>query len=332
MFTTTEPNYDDYSVPFLETIKKNEHLTHIRNLYIVMYFFICVISPVLNTYVIIASYRAYRRSLSNAEGTVWLQHTGAWVLSLAVTHLVFSGFLVLQLLYAWWHFNWHYSAILCKLSSYVFYFSMFSTAALLSLWSVNSCVLNSKCFNALQCPKLGMSMVTAMVLSSWTFGAVFGSPSLLSRELRYTELGMECIDDYDLDTQKTTEYGSSKLNAVVLCRFLLGILVPMLVMLTSACIARRQGGNEKVICKRIACITKVAYFICWTPLLLMGLVQVKAGYFDSFKYGLPSATVLAAAHCFINPVVYLLVGRKINMEWMLQVPGQKRPQRDDTEL
>ncbi|XP_007233532.3 chemerin-like receptor 1 [Astyanax mexicanus] len=334
MSSNLSAEYDaeyDYSVLTQQILEKTEYLKLIGMLYKVTYLFICVVGVALNFYVIIAGVRKFR---SHRSPSVWEQHTCAWVLALAVTHLVFSGFLVLQFLYAWWHFNWHYGAALCKISSYVFYFSMFSTAALLSLMSMSSCVGSSECFKAVRFNKRGKSMVILMVLSSWTFGAVLSSPSLFSRELRYTELGLQCIDDFDLDKEKTTGDGLAKLTTVVLSRFLLGVLFPLFLMIISACIARLRGVHKKGTCHKIALVVKVCYFICWAPLLSMLLVQVKEGNIKKFKYGLPAATVLAAAHCFINPVIYLLVGRKTNMAWMLEIPDHKTKvsQNEDIEL
>ncbi|XP_017572212.1 chemokine-like receptor 1 [Pygocentrus nattereri] len=300
-------DYMDYSMPSEAPNPEFVYLIRIRMLYIIMYLIICTLGVTLNSYVIIAGCCFYHRVQKSAASV--------WVLALAVTHLVFSAFLVLQFLYAWYHFNWHYGEALCKISSYIIYASMFSTAALLSLWSISSSI--GSCFERLRakCNSRGMSLI--LVLSSWTFGVIFSSPSLLSRELRYTKLGEECIDDYDFNKKTTTDYGMKNFTAVVLSRFLLGILVPVLMMTISACLARRQSHDHGSL-KRVTCAIKVAYFICWTPLLVLGLLHSIEKKQESFNYGSPAATTLAAAHSFINPVIYLLLGRKMNMEWMYQ--------------
>ncbi|KAI4902873.1 hypothetical protein NFI96_004097 [Prochilodus magdalenae] len=304
----TDYNYDaSYA---LETTDAPEvvFLNQIRMQYIVVYLIVCTLGVTLNLYVIIAGCRVYH-TIPKSTPTMWF-------LALAVTHLVFSAFLVLQFLYAWYHFNWHYGQALCKVSSYIVYASMFSTAALLSLWSVSSCI--SSCSNGFfaKCGSHGTTLL--LVLSSWTFGVVLSSPSLLSRELRYTAIGQECIDDYDLNKEKTTDYGVKNFTLVVLSRFLLGILAPAFMMFISACLAQQRGWNADGSFKRVTFAIKVAYLICWTPLLVLGLVQINDNP-KFLKYGLPAATMLAAAHSFVNPVIYLLLGCKCCMEWM--VPG-----------
>ncbi|KAI4901093.1 hypothetical protein NFI96_004683 [Prochilodus magdalenae] len=305
-------NETDYSYDEIEGVSEKPDVQAmfqnlIRTQYIVAYLIVCTLGVTLNLYVIIAGCRVYHK----------LRFTPSmWFLALAVTHLVFSAFLVLQFLYAWYYFNWHYGQALCKVSSYIIYASMFSTAALLSLWSLSSCV--GSCFQGLarRCSSRGMSL--ALVLSSWTYGAVLSSPSLLSRELRYTKMGQQCIDDYDLNKEKTTDYGMKNFKAVVLSRFLLGFVAPAFIMTISACLDRWRYWSVDGILKKVACAIRVAYFICWTPLLVMGLVQINEENHKSLTYGLPLATVLAAAHSFVYPVIYLLLGRQISMEWMVQ--------------
>ncbi|KAL6465927.1 hypothetical protein MHYP_G00260600 [Metynnis hypsauchen] len=313
-YNHTTFDYIDYSMPSEAPNPEFVYLNRIRMLYIIMYLIVCILGVTLNSYVIIAGCRFYQKVQKSAASV--------WVLALAVTHLVFSAFLVLQFLYAWYHFNWHYGTALCKISSYIIYASMFSTAALLSLWSISSTIGN--CFERLHGKCYGRGMSLFLVMSSWTFGAVLSSPSLLSRELRYTTLGEECIDDYDLNKKTTTDYGKKNFTAVVLSRFLLGILVPGFMMTISACLARRQSRDQDGSLKRVTCAIKVAYFICWTPLLVLGLLQIteKKHVFQSFKYGLPAATVFATAHSFTNPLIYLFLGSKMNMEWMYQGVGR----------
>uniref|UniRef100_A0A3B4BVZ6 G-protein coupled receptors family 1 profile domain-containing protein n=1 Tax=Pygocentrus nattereri TaxID=42514 RepID=A0A3B4BVZ6_PYGNA len=293
-------DYMDYSMPSEAPNPEFVYLIRIRMmLYVISYFIICALGVILNSYVIVVGLKSMRKKTA----------TCVWILALAMTHLVCSSFLMLQLLYAWHHFNWNYGAALCKLSSYITYASMFSTGALLSLWSI------SRRFPG---GKHGLSTVLIMVLCSWTFGAVVSSPSLLYRELHYTEMGVQCIDDYNSNKESTTPDGMRKLTTVLLSRLLLGILIPVLVMGASACLIRPPDHNLKS-CKRIICAIKVSYFICWTPLLVLCLVQVTE--VSPFKYALPATTVLAAAHCFINPVIYLLVGCQINMDWMTKEPS-----------
>ncbi|KAF7687609.1 chemokine-like receptor 1 [Silurus meridionalis] len=280
--------------------ERNKYLITIRMLYFIGFLIICSLGLVLNFLVIVAGMLYHHKS-----------DTAKWVIALAVTHLICSGFLPLQILYSWYHFNWHYGAILCKVLSYIFYVSLFSTAGILSLWSAIDGIGKIKCkWFSFQ----HSSVVMIMILCSWTFAAVLGIPSLYSRELRYTTLGQECIDDYDLFDEVMTEDGKRYLRVVVFYRFLLGILIPAFLTAICSCCRRQRMGK---ILNQITCLIKMVYFVCWTPLLFMGLLQAFQN-FEGQSYGLPIATVLAAAHCCVNPVIYFLVSQDLKMKWMTQ--------------
>lgn len=293
----------DYEYLFSEQQKTNNYQNVVRMLYITGYLIICTLGLVLNLLVIIAG-SFYHRSSDIAK----------WVLGFAVTHLIFSAFLPLQILYSWYHFNWHYGTVLCKLSSYVVYVSLFSTAGILILWSVTDKIRRSKCKGKL-CTAFQHSSILIMILCSWTFAVVLSIPSLFSRKLRSTHLGEQCIDDFYFDVEKMTEDSMRKLIAVVCCRFLFGILIPA--FLTGIFHCCQRIDMERIL-KRITCLIKVAYFVCWTPVLIMAFLQAITNIFDGSSYALPIATVLAAAHCCVNPVIYLLVSQDIKMQWMKQ--------------
>lgn len=294
----------DYDSLFTEQQEQNKYLNKIRMLYITGYLIICTLGLVLNLLVVIVTSCFHLESV-----------TAKWILALAVTHLICLAFLPLQVLYSWYHFNWHYGTALCKLSSYVFYASLFSTAGLLTLWSVTDNIRRN-IFNRRQyTTSQHSSIVPIMIMGSWSVAVVLSLPSLYSRELQNTALGQQCIDDYDLSNEKMTTEGKNKLTIVVWYRFVLGILIPaFLIGICDCC----QSYNIKSTLERIKCLIKLAFFVCWSPLLIMGILQVVQDNLKDFSYALPIATVLAASHCCANPVIYLFMSQDLKMQWMKQ--------------
>ncbi|KAF5892455.1 chemokine-like receptor 1, partial [Clarias magur] len=254
-------NYQDYdyntshNIPLLLKVNIDiMYLNTIRVLYITGYIIICTLGLVLNLLVIIAGICYNHRS-----------DTAKCVLALAVTHLLCSAFLPFQILYSWFHFNWHYGTALCKLSSYVFYASLFSTAGILTVWK-----LTDKCQGRHCIIFRHSSVVFVLILSTWTFATVLSIPSLFSRELRYTDLGEQCIDDYDFEDEKTTQYGKRMITTVVCYRLLLGILIPVfLIGISRSCQRHHMDKNLR----RIMCLINLAYIVCWTPLLITAFLQ-----------------------------------------------------------
>lgn len=281
----------------------NQH--EIRMIYLITYSVVLILGVTLNFIVIVISCLKNKKSPTIAT----------WIMALAVTHLVSSAFVVFQLLYAYNNLEWNYGKGSCKLSSYIIYGSMFSTAVMLSLWSISSAFSKSECFkNCKNCNII-------LILFSWTIAAVLACPSLFSREVRSSQ----CIDDYDLDKSKTTQDGIAKLKAVVIMRFLFGLLVPALIMFLSCLTSAHRTCKD---CKKqaqIICAIKIAFFVFWGPQIFLTMLQATLN--DSLgpsmlKYGLPVATALATAHAFTSPIIYLLFGCSIKMKWMAHDPGQ----------
>ncbi|XP_052413303.1 chemerin-like receptor 1 [Carassius gibelio] len=298
-----EENYTDYDTIIAE-IESRENATKqyqhvIRMIYLITYSVVLILGVTLNFIVIIIS------CLKNKKSPT----VSSWITALALTHLVSSAFIVYQLLYAYNNFDWNYGNASCKLSSYITYGSMFSTAAMLSLWSISSVILKIDCLNL--CKNCNIILISL----SWAIAAILACPSLYSREVRYSQ----CIDDYDTDELKTTQEGIARLKAVVIMRCLIGLLAPALVMFLSCLTSAHR--NCKV-CKeqaQIICAIKIAFFVFWGPQIFLTMLQATVtNSLDPIllKYGLPVATALATAHSLISPVIYFLFGFSFKMKWM----------------
>ncbi|KAL1273937.1 hypothetical protein QQF64_026751 [Cirrhinus molitorella] len=283
-----------------------QYQEEMRMAYFITYSIVLILGVTLNFTVIVIS------CLKNKNSKVAI-----WIMALAVTHLVCSASIVFQLLYAYNNFEWNYGSASCKLSSYIIYASMFSTAAMLSFWSISYTFAKCKCTN--KCKNCNIILISL----SWTIAAVLACPSLLSREIRDSQ----CIDDYDLDKLRTTQDGIIRLKAVVVMRFLIGVLLPALTMFLSCLTSTNRNCKD---CKKqaqIICAIKIVYFVFWGPQIVLTMIQ--ATVYDSLgpnmvKYGLPAATLLATSHSFTNPIIYLLLGCSIKMNWMAHDPDRCR--------
>ncbi|XP_016409372.1 chemokine-like receptor 1 [Sinocyclocheilus rhinocerous] len=280
-----------------------QYQQEIRMTYLIMYSIVLILGVTLNFIVIVISCLKNKNSPKVAT----------WIMALALTHVASSISIVFQLLYAYNNFIWNYGSTSCKLSSYISYSSMFSTAAMLSLWSISSTCSKGRCTK--KCKNYNLILISI----SWTVAAVLACPSLLSREVRFSQ----CIDDYDLDKSKSTQDGITRLKAVVVMRFLIGLLVPALIMFLS-CLASAQRNCQY--CKKqaqIICAIKIAYFVFWGPQIVLTMLQATVNNSlgpNMSRYGLPAATALATAHCFTSPLIYLLLGCSIKMNWMAHDP------------
>lgn len=284
----------------IENTRSKQHQHEIRMTYFISYCIVLFLGVTLNFTVIVISCQKYKR----------FQEVAIWIMALAVTHLVSCTSVVFQILYAYNEFEWNYGNASCKLSSYIIYGSMFFTATMLSLWSIKSTLLKSICTKKMK------NCNIILISFSWTIAAVLACPSLFSREVRDNQ----CIDDYDLDKSKTTQDGTARLKAVVVMRFLLGLVVPALVMFLGCCVTSSHKKCKS--CRKqaqIICAIKIAYFVCWGPQIILTMLQatVSGSLSEKMsKYGLPAATILATTHLFTSPLIYLLLGCSFKMKWM----------------
>ncbi|XP_055054695.2 chemerin-like receptor 1 [Misgurnus anguillicaudatus] len=278
----------------------------VRLMYLAAYCIVVIMGVTLNFTIMLICCRKYES----------FQKVVIWILALAVTHLLSCVSVVFQFLYAYNDFEWKYGAVSCKLSSYIIYSSMFSTATMLSLWSVSTAISKSPCTR--WCKNLNMILISF----SWTFAAVLAMPSLFSREIQ----NFQCIDDFDLNhDSKPTAESIKKLKAVVISRFLFGLLIPAFVMFVSCLCQVSKSYHHCDHCKKqtqIICAVKVAYFVSWSPQIFLTLIQGTSGSLSPgvLEYGLPASTALATTHCFTCPLIYILVGCSNKMQWFQHDP------------
>ncbi|XP_051974151.1 chemerin-like receptor 1 [Xyrauchen texanus] len=282
--------------------KINQYQNEMRIMYLVTYCIDLILGLSLNLAFILIGCQKYRS----------FKNVAIWIMALAGTHLVSLVSVVFQILYTYQHFEWQYGTVSCKLTSYITYGSMFSTATILSLWSISSTLSNTAC------TKKCKNCYILLISFSWTLGAVLACPSLFSREIK----SGKCIDDYDFAKSKTTTDGIGRLKAVVIIRFLFGLAIPAFVIFMCTCLTSKSVYNDCKWCKKqvmIISAVKIAYFVCWGPHIFLTLLQATASSdlgTNIYTYGLPAATALATIHCFTNPLIYILVGRSNKMLWM----------------
>ncbi|TRY71318.1 hypothetical protein DNTS_002255 [Danionella cerebrum] len=280
----------------------------LRVVYIVTYSTDFILGVILNFTVIVVGLQ--KSKLSNK--------TADWILALAVTHLASCISVAFQLLYVYNDFAWKYGSVSCKMASYLTYGSMFSSAAMLNLWSLHSILLKSSCI------KQYRNCHVTLIAFSWTVAAILACPSLVSREVR----DHRCIDDYYFNKEGKSREGKVPMKAVVGMRLLLGLLVPALVMFISFLMGpfkKRCPSCMKK--KQILRLFQIVYFVCWGPLILLSMLQItefNRNGSNMATYWLPFATMLATSHCFISPLFFLLLGCRGDnkMKWMTHDPDQ----------
>ncbi|XP_041755761.1 chemokine-like receptor 1 [Coregonus clupeaformis] len=153
-------------------------------------------------------------------------------------------------------------------------------------------------------------MSTNMVLLSWFTGAILSAPSLLSRQVQYTADGHVCLDNYDYtERSQISEEGRVRMMAVVICRFIFGLLLPLGVRCVSCCCMNSRGNNQ--VRSQVIRPVTIAHFLCWAPVICLSVLQVTVRTGSSlFTYALPPATALSVLNSCISPIICIWQEKK----------------------
>lgn len=227
----------------------------------------------------------------------------AQIMGLALSHIVLYSTITLYMVSAWKHFSWDFGKSLCKLGSYIIYANMFSCTTIITFWNLRWCVPR-KCFTK--------NVSTIMVLLSWFMGAILAAPSLLSREIQYSDNGYACIDNYDYQKRTApSEKARERELVVVFSRIVFGQLLPLVAIIINLCVKPRPNVNSERLESPVLCPVTIVHFLCWAPVLWLAMLQVKVRLnSDLFTFALPCATALSIFSSCIFPIICIWRGKR----------------------
>ncbi|KAK6306322.1 hypothetical protein J4Q44_G00232470 [Coregonus suidteri] len=309
-------DYDDYNdlvvLPSQSPViyEMYQMRTGFRFMYVSVYSANLLLGLLLNSAVIFMSVWKYRSKKKLSRRML--------ILGLATTHLIFCLFTPLYLISAWNYFSWTFGKVVCKLGSYVMFMNMFSASVMITFWNVRWCV--PRCFEH--------HMSSSVVLLSLFIGAILSAPSLLSREVQYTADGYVCLDNYDYTEQsQISKEGKERMMAVVICRLLFGLLLPLGVTCVSCCCMNSRGNNQ--VRSLVIRPVTIAHFLCWAPVLCLSMLQVTVGTDNRwFRYTLSPATALSVLNSCIYPIICIWQGNK-ELKRNFHSQPERTPQTED---
>ncbi|XP_015221504.2 chemerin-like receptor 1 [Lepisosteus oculatus] len=299
--------------PFIDNslpgeLNVTEKKVPLKYMYAVLYSMVFLLGVSLNILVICMTCK-----MKKTTSTIWF-------LGLAVTDFIFCLFLPFAIIYALYDFNWVFGLIMCKLNSYVMFISMFSTALILTLLSID------RCFSAIAdgCVRKCCTALTAtnMVWATWFASAILSTPSLALRDIANKSGKTVCYDNYGSGFLNiNTVEGEIRVKTVIATRFIFGIVLPLFIICLGSCLVSFLKNSYRFKSSRTYRIVRVMiflYFLCWAPYHVFMLMALNAPTYmhKIFAYGLPITTVLAVANSCINPIVYIFMGSDLKMSWM----------------
>ncbi|XP_075764332.1 C5a anaphylatoxin chemotactic receptor 1-like [Pelodiscus sinensis] len=230
-----------------------------------------------------------------------------WFLSLALANLLYSLLLPFYAAQTVAGGYWVFGNFLCKVISSLLFLSMFASAFQLTLISADRCLLVTRPVWAqrVRTPCLAWGAAAG----AWLLAGAFSAPYLFFRFVKETkEGGARCINDFG-----SKEVKERRKQALISVRFVIGFLVPLLVILACHAVvalrARHRGRRSSRTAKVVAAVV-LSFFLCWLPYHVFNFLQGWKDKPEVVKMGSSLAFSLTCLGCFLNPLLYTFLGRR----------------------
>lgn len=224
-------------------------------------------------------------------------------LSLALSDFLFCACLPLNIVYMMTS-NWPFGTALCKLASFALFLNMFSSVFVLVLISANRCVMVA--FPVWSQNHRTIRMASGALVLTWLMSAALTLPSLLYRSTREHGAVTQCYSDYPRPSVH---------KAVALTRFFWGFLIPFVLIVSCTvvlCVKLRQLSIRSTKPYKVMVGLILTFFVCWIPYHTFLFLELDLHKHDpnTVRTGLLVGATLAAANSFMNPFLYVFIGRE----------------------
>lgn len=234
-----------------------------------------------------------------------------WFLNLALTDLLCCLSLPLLMVELAQDMHWPFGMLACKLLHSLLYMFMYCSVLILTVISLDRWVLVTR---PAWCQNWRQPNLTRWVcLSVWVVALIGTIPQFIHMNVEQRGTKIQCRGHY---------VSLFHAWAMVMTRFLLGFLLPFLIISYSHWIVyqrahRRssQRQNERSArTLRIILAVVITFLLCWIPLHIMEITMVVFGKaVDQRRVNLHLAYILALCLAYfnscLNPLLYVCLGR-----------------------
>ncbi|KAA0710174.1 Formyl peptide receptor 2 [Triplophysa tibetana] len=234
--------------------------------------------------------------------------TNVWLVNLAIADLIFCITQVTSLVKVLVDY-WPFGDLICKLTGLFKYTNMFCSVFLLAVISVDRvlCVWRPMFTRK----RRTLWAARGISLGVWIVAIIFSSPYFVYRGVYTKKNNLSKCTFKESEEEEEGGENSAKYVYFYL-RFFCGFLVPFLVIFTcytlTAIGIRRTRLNGKAKPLRILALVVFAFFCCWVPYHILGLVKLMNKKHWSVQSGWRMASNLAYFNSCLNPVLYFCMG------------------------
>lgn len=238
-----------------------------------------------------------------------------WLLNLAMADFVFVLFLPFYIDYILRDFHWDFGVAMCKINSFVSVMNMYASVLFLTVLSIDRYVslvhLNwSRRYRTVERAWLVCGCI-------WVIAAALSCPALIFRDTMRLHDKVLCFNNFHAQDAHTAAMTHI---IIVALRTTVGFLLPF----TAICVTgilltfkvKQSGGSVRVssFSKTVSAVI-LAFFLCWAPFHAFSLMELTVHssvyLHNTLKAGFPLATSLGFFNSCINPLLYMLLGKKV---------------------
>lgn len=237
-----------------------------------------------------------------------------WLLNLAMADFVFLLFLPFLIDYILRDFHWDFGVAMCKLNSFVSVMNMYASVLFLTVLSIDRYVSLVHLNWSQRYRTRDRAWIVCCCI--WMLAAALSSPALIFRDTMRLHDKIVCFNNFHQDGH------TAAMTHIILVaiRTTVGFLLP----LTAICVTgilltvkvNQSGGSVRLSSfSRTVSAVILAFFLCWAPFHTFSLMELSihsSFYLHSIlKTGFPLATSLGFFNSCINPLLYMLLGKKV---------------------
>ncbi|KAM9309888.1 chemerin-like receptor 1 [Pholidichthys leucotaenia] len=279
-------NVSSSASPWLMVFNK-----HITTVSLVFYCLIFIVGTVGNGLVIYVTGFRMKKTVNSI-----------WFVNLALADFLFTAFMIFQIISVSQNGIWPFGNIMCKLSNFVSTHNMFASIFLLTAISLDRCLSTWVVVWAQNKRTVLKAQVICVII--WVTAGFCSTPYATFRAALTKNGTRKC---------GYLSMTSLQIRSLYIFRFVIGFLIPFLVILVSyVAIAIRAGRLQKKRknrSRRIILSIILAFFICWLPYHIVSFLELTLGK-DKRKIvgAVGRLTVcLGFTNSCLNPILYVFM-------------------------
>lgn len=238
-----------------------------------------------------------------------------WLLNLAMADFLFVLFLPFYIDYILRDFHWDFGVAMCKMNSFVSVMNMYASVLFLTVLSIDR-YISIVHFNwSLRYRTVGRAW--AICGCVWVIAAALSCPALIFRDTLRLHNKVICFSNFHRQDAHTA---AMRHIIIVVIRTTVGFFLPFTaICVTGILLTFKVSRSHEIV--RVSSFSRtvtaviLAFFLCWAPFHAFSMMELSihstSSLLNILKTGFPLVTSLGVFNSCINPLLYMLLGKKI---------------------